>query len=52
MALSHKCRTVNAKLMIQNAHIARNDFVFQNCASRDIDSITVVCDDDDRALEE
>ena len=37
-------------LMIQNAHVARHDFVLQNCTAWNIDSVTVICNDDNSSL--
>lgn len=37
-------------LMIENAHVARHDFVFQDCTRWNIDSVTVICNDDNSSL--
>lgn len=38
------------QLMIQNAHIARHDFVFQNSARWNIDPVAVIRNDDNGSL--
>ena len=37
--------------MIKNAQVARNDLVFQNSAGWDVNTVTVVGDNDNRSLE-
>ena len=37
--------------MVKNAQVARNDLVFQNSARRDVNTVTVVGDNDNRSLE-
>ena len=37
--------------MIKNAQVARNDLVFQNSARWDVNTVTVVGDNDNRSLE-
>lgn len=37
--------------MIENAKIAGYDLVFEDCAWRDVDAVSVIGDDDDGTLE-
>ena len=37
--------------MVQNPEIARDDLVFENCPRGNVDLVSVVGDDDDRALQ-
>lgn len=37
-------------LVIKNAQVARNDLVFQNSAGWDVNTVTVVGDNDNRSL--
>ena len=37
--------------MVKNAQVARNDLVFQNSAGWDVNTVTVVGNNDNRSLE-